>query len=102
MTRNAKLFFLHDKDWKSLAEMITNHTNHSLKHDLTIFQYIHASSEGQNYSILSLSQKMDEILTDYGAVEASEKDLLRNSIQQYNGDPLFGDKSNLIYLAKVQ
>ena len=101
MTRNAKLFFLHDKDWKPLAEMVTNHNNHSLKHDLTIFQYTQAYSEGQNYSILSLSQKMDEMLTAYGAVEASEKDLLRNSLHQYMGEPLFGDKSNLIYLDKI-
>jgi hypothetical protein len=58
-------------------------------------------SESQQYAILSLSEKADIIIQDYGASTASDKDLLRNSLHNYYGETLFGDKANLAFLNKL-
>ena len=100
MTTDAKLYILSDKDWMPLADTFENHQDYILKNDVTIFQLITPTNQVQQYAILSLSEKADKIIQDYGASIAPDKDLLRHSLHNYNGEPLFGDKTNLAFLNK--
>ena len=100
MTRDANLYILTDKDWKPLADIIEHHSNSSLKTDITIFQLHSVSSKVNEYAIISLSDTADKLVMDYGATLAGEPNIMRNSLHNYNGDPLFGDKSNLTFLNK--
>lgn len=101
MTRDAKLYLLSDKDWKQLAESIDNNSDYTLKNDVTIYQLYSASSKSQEYAILSLSDKADKVIEDYGATLAKEPNLLRNSLHQYFREPLYGDKTNISFLDKI-
>ena len=101
MTRNAKLYLLSDKDWKPLAEIIDNNSSHILEDDVTIYQLYSASSKNLEYAILSLSDRADKIIEEYGATPAKEPNSLRNSLREYYGDPLYGNKSNIIFLEKI-
>lgn len=101
MTRDARLYFLKYKDWKPLAEIIETHKNYNLKHFVTIFQLMTHSSENHHYAILSLIDDVDKIIEEYGAEEAGEKDLVRNTLHDYYGEPLYGSKSNVTFLNKI-
>ena len=101
MTRDANLYILSHKDWKPLADVLEYHPDFTLKNDVTIFQLMTPSSQGQHYAILSLSEKADKIIQDYGATIASDKDNLRNTLHNYNDEPLFGDKTNVAFLNKL-
>jgi hypothetical protein len=93
MTRDANLYILSDKDWQPLAN--------TLKDEVVIFQLMTSTNSGNQYAILSLSEKADKVVEEYGATPASDKDLLRNRLHEYSGDVLFGDKSNIIFLNKI-
>ena len=100
MTRDAKLYFLKLRDWKPLADIFLTQSDHLLKDDITIFKL---SSIIHHYAILTLSDKVDKIVEEYGAILASEEDLLRNALLSENnyGEPLFGDKNNIGFLKKA-
>ncbi len=100
MIRDAKLYILEDKDWKPLAELINNHNNYRMKNDITIFQFPSQDSKGDYYSILSLSEKADLIIEEYGGYH-SPINTLYASLPNYIGEPLFGDKSNTAFLPKM-
>jgi hypothetical protein len=101
MTRDANLYILSHKDWMPLADTVKNHQDYTLKNDVTIFRLTIPRDQVQEYAILSLSEKADKIIQDYGASSASDKDLLRNSLHNYYGELLFGDKTNLAFLNKL-
>ena len=100
MTRDAKLYTLSAKDWKPLAELFQNHKDYNLKLDISIYQLMTSSSVEKYYAILTISDKADKIVEDYGAAPAPDKDFLRTSLHNYQGDTLFGDKSNVVFLKK--
>jgi len=100
MTRDAKLYILSDKDWKPLADLFQDDKDYNLKLDIVIYQLMTPTSVGQQYAILTLSDKADEIVEKYGATPAPEKDYLRNTLHDYHGDTLFGDKTNVVFLNK--
>jgi hypothetical protein len=101
MIRDAKLYILLHRDWQTLAALFEDHKDHTLKLDITIFQLMGASSVNQQYAILTLSDRADKIVEKYGAILASDKDLLRISLHSYLGQPLYGDKINLTFLKKL-
>jgi len=100
MTRDAKLYILEDKHWKPLADLINNHKDYNMKNDVTIFQFATQDSKGDNYSILSLSDKADLIIEEYGGYHSPKNNLIA-SLHNYIGEPLFGDKSNTAFLPKI-
>lgn len=101
MTRDAKLYLLSVKDWKQLAESIDNNSDYTMKNDITIFQLYSPTSKSQDYAILSVSDKADKVIEDYGATLAEEPNLLRNSLHEYYREPLYGDRTNISFLRKV-
>lgn len=101
MTRDANLYLLTNKDWIPLAEILEEHPNYLLKDYVTIFQLMTSSSTGQQYAIISISDNADKIIEQYGAKIASDKDMLRNTLHDYHGQPLFGNKTNLTFLNKL-
>jgi len=101
MTRDAKLYILSDKDWKPLADLFESHKDYNLKHQVYIYKLMTSTSVGQQYAILTLTDAADKIVEDYGATPAADKDLLRNTLHNYHGDTLFGDKSNVVFLNKI-
>lgn len=101
MTRDANLYILSDKDWKPLAELFQDHEDYNLRLDISIYQLMASTSIGQQYAILTLSEKADKIVEEYGATPADDKDLLRITLHDYNGDTLFGDKKNVMFLNKI-
>ena len=101
MTRDAKLYILSDKDWKPLAEIFQNHKDYNLKLEISIYQLMTSTSVGHHYAILTLSEKADKIVEEYGATPAADKDLLKNTMHNYHGDTLFGDKSSIVFLNKI-
>lgn len=101
MTRDAKLFILFYKDWKPLADTIELHKDYNLKNQVSIYQLMFSASTNQHYAILTLSDTADKIVQEYGASLADDKDLLRNTLHEYDGDTLFGNKSNVVFLKKI-
>lgn len=101
MTRDAKLYILADKDWKPLAEILEQKNNYKEKLDTSIYQLMTSTSIGQHYAILTLSEESDKIVEEYGATIADDKNLLRISLHNYNGEILFGDKTNVVFLNKL-
>jgi len=102
MTRDAKLYILEHKDWKPLSASFDNNYDYNLKFDITIFRKSPSSMLEHSYAILSLSDKADDIIEEYGAVLTKEKDYLRNTLHTNCGVPLYGDKDNLSFLVKFQ
>lgn len=101
MTRDAKLYILTYKDWNPLSELLQKNIDYTLKDDVTIFQLMASTNTGQHYAILTLSDRADKIVEEYGGILASENDLLRKSLHSYSGEPLFGDKTNVTFLNKI-
>jgi hypothetical protein len=99
MRRNAKLYILVDKDWNPLAELINAQDDNKIKSDITIFQLFSETSQGEHYAILTLSDKADKLVEEYGAYHSLNNSLIP-SLPDYIGEPLFGEKSNTIYLIK--
>ncbi len=102
MTRDAKLYLLSGKDWKPLAESIDNNSDYTLKNDVTIFQLYSSTSKSNDYALLSLSDKSDKLIEDYGATLANEPNTLRNALHiETAHKTLYGDKENLAFLNKL-
>ena len=100
MFRDAKLYWLRDKDWKPLGELIMAHKDDRLQKDITIYQQFASNSTSYNYVIITRTEDADKFVEEYGATVASETDSTGASLRQENRDPLFGDKANLLYLTK--
>lgn len=100
MTKDAKLYILSDKDWKPLSDLIKSNKYIYLARDITIFQLMSSTSIGQHYAIISRTDKADTVVEEYGAVLASENNSLKTTLHEYYGEPLFGDKTNVIHLKK--
>ena len=100
MIRDARLYLLTDIDWKPLAHQIEQHVNYNLK-DLIVIFNLSNDKTIRNYAILSMSEDTDKIIEKYGAKEAREKDFLRTTLHDNYSEPLFGDKTNLVFLNKV-
>lgn len=102
MTRDTKLYFLHAHDWTLIKDEIESHRHsHQLKHEITIFLFPSSTSANGYFAILSLSKDIDAILEKAGGKEAAEDDYARNSLHDYYGEPLYGDKTNLAFLNKI-
>lgn len=100
MTRDANLYHLFEKDWQPLADILDSHQDYTLKDHVIIFKINEAKSVNHRYAILSLSDKADKVVEEYGAKLAPDNDLLRFSLHEYSGDTLYGDKSNVVFLNK--
>lgn len=95
---SARLFLLSDKGIDPLSTLIENNINHALKNEITIFRLYTASSSGDEYAIISLSEFSDKIIKNYGGVLIDSKNAIRHRLKNYEGEPLYGDKSNVQYL----
>lgn len=102
MTRDAKLYILLNKDWKPLENLINNDKDIYLRTNITIYQLFTSTSKSQDYAIITLSEKGDTLVEDYGATISNENDFLKNTLHDYFGDTLFGDKLNVIHLQKIK
>jgi len=97
MRCKAKLYLLVDKDWKPLADLINNHKDYKIKSDVTIYQLMTETCDSHHYAILSLSDQADKLVEDYGAYHSPINTLIA-TLPDYNGEALFGAKSNTIHL----
>ncbi len=102
MTRDAKLYILSNKGWEPLSNLINNDNNIYLQRDITIYQLFTSTSKDEEYAIITLSDKADKIVEEYGAILSGQNDSLKTTLHDYFGEPLFGDKSNVIHLQKLQ
>lgn len=100
MTRDAKLYYLHE-DWQPLVYKIEQHKNYTLRDLVVIFDIYRNYPKQHRYAILSLHNDTDKIIEDFGATEADEKDLMRNDLHNYHGEPEYGDKERLVFLNKL-
>ena len=98
MIRKASLYFLFDKECKTLIDIVEQSQNKYLKLDITIYKLTSSSSGGNNFAILALSNEVEKIVLDYGAFLADETDTFRHTLKTYYGDPVYGSKSNVDYL----
>ena len=101
MTRDAELYILSDKDWQPLSDRISNSNDIYLVRDITIYQLSNSTSIGHYYAILTRTEKADKLVEEYGALLSTKNDSLRTSLHDYYGEPLFGDKGNVIHLKKL-
>ena len=101
MTRDARLYFLTYKDWEPLVQQIEAHRNATLKDLVLVFDLFTGYPKEHYYAILSLHNDIDRIVEDYGCVEADEKNLMRTLLHEHHDDPVYGDKSLLVFLNKV-
>ena len=103
MIRDAELFYLDNIDIQPLIHEIENHKkSHILKLDIGIFTY---GSLPDNYIAISTSIIIDEILIRFGAVISPEKNIMSLILPKdpsKAGDLVFGDKSVIIFLPKIE
>jgi hypothetical protein len=100
MMREAKLYLLAHHDWKPLTTLIRGSGNKRLKYQVTIF-LINESTVINHYAILSLSPEADKLIEDYGGVQADKHDHLRNHLHDDVFKIVYGYKSNLSLLQKL-
>lgn len=100
MTRDARLYYLHHKDWKPLVAQVERHRNYDLK-DLIVIFGSNVYPPIHSYTILSMHPVVDNIIEEYGGFEATPDDLMRNALHQDTAAPLYGEKSRIVYLNKI-
>ena len=92
MTREAKLYTLEEKEWQPLVAMIGN------ERYISIYQLNSETSKVLYFAVLSLNDKTDKIVEEYGAIEAIGPNSLRAELRIRN--PLYGDRTNVNYLTE--
>ncbi|MFT3948209.1 MAG: hypothetical protein QM763_14660 [Agriterribacter sp.] len=100
MTRAAKLFILREKEWQPLVETIESAKNSVLNLYISIYS-ISRFNNHHHYAILSLSDEIDELVLNYGAFEANNKDLLRATLHLGEHPLLYGEESRIVHLEKI-
>ena len=74
LTRDAKVFYLQDKDWKELRNLFTEHVNFMLQEKVAIFQISNYDGKYASYAIISVSDDCDEIIINYGGKTYEKND----------------------------
>ena len=101
MTRDAKLYWISDTDWKPLIEKIEQHKNHTLKDFIIIYDLCKSHPSNQYYAILSLHEDVDKIVEEYGGEESTPNDILRITLHDENEMPVYGEKTRIVHLSKT-
>jgi hypothetical protein len=96
MTRDAKLYFVTDKDWRPLKELALAHLSGIIQHDIAIFQV--ASDTHHHYAVISVSDEADAVIEQYGGSLGSKRDLLIPILKEGNRYPLFGETGLTAFL----
>lgn len=94
MTRNAKLYYLNNRDYSPIKEIIEFDSDAVfLSERITIFN--HTSNPSDNYYILlSVDDKIDKIIEENGGIEAPTNDLYKARIKdgKHQGNFIFGNE----------
>ena len=93
MKRNAKLFLLTDKTW----ELITNEIGNDFD-EIAIFRIMDKKYAFQEYAIVSVSDKADEIIISKGGKVVEANDGFINAMITQDKELIFGNKEVLKYL----
>ena len=101
MTRDAKLYKIIYTDWKPLIEKIEQHRDFTLKEFVLVYDLSKNHPDNQYYAILSLHEDVDKIVEASGAEEFRADDLLRLTLHDETENPIYGDKSRIIHLKKL-
>jgi hypothetical protein len=97
MNRDAKLYFVIDKNWEPLRELILANGYGAIQNDISIFEIV-PESQHHHYAVISVSDKADTIIEQYGGHLAAEHDFVIHELKQGNRVPLFGEKSLAAFL----
>lgn len=95
MTRDAKIFYWKNKDWKQLELLFKKHEDFTLQGKVAIYQTFDSLVP---YAIVSISAKVDTIITELGGEPILENDALIFDLKAKNKDALFGDKNLMHFL----
>jgi len=96
MTREAKVYYLKDKDWEPLKEIFLSPQTYKLRNHIVIFQASPDHVKVPEYTIYSVSDEADKLIEEYGASLLDKKDYL--SLTSKESEPLYGEKSLTTFL----
>lgn len=96
MTREARVYYLKDKDWEPLKEIFLSHQTYILRDHIVIFQASPHHAKVPVYTIYSISNEADKLIEEYGAILLDKKDYL--SLTSKESEPLYGEKSLTTFL----
>lgn len=60
-----------------------------------------SSVDASQYAVVSLHDDVDKIIESYGAIEAGEKDLMRNQLRVSKYEPIYGEADNAMHLREI-
>jgi len=89
LTMETKTYTLSNKDWEPLKQLIPD------KDDIIIFQLPQVSSKVNEYAVVSLTDKIEKTLEDYGCIQVLKDNKLLGKLQTYEGDAIYGEKKNI-------
>lgn len=100
MTRDAKLYYLFSEDLMPIKKAIEMFSvKYNLTDKIAIYQ---RNSQVKVYTILSIDNKVDEIVENNGGKLAEKEDLLPKAIKKkidFLGTQIFGDEDLIIFLS---
>jgi len=101
MTRNAKLYYLNNRDYSPIKEIIEFDSDAAfLSERIAVFN--HTSNPSDNcYILISVDDKIDKIIAENGGIEASTNDIYKTRIKEgkNQGDFIFGNEELTDFLA---
>ena len=99
MADNPKIYYLNNKDYSTIKDLIDFDTNTVLRERVAI--YNHTSNPADNYYILiSVDHKIDKIIEDNGGIKASSNDFYKTIMKEgkHNGDFIYGNEKLICLL----
>src|ERR1700744_558215 len=94
----AKLFFLKGYDWDTIVSELKKEGK---ENDIIIYQLMNKESKQQHYALVSLSSTAEDTITRNHGIISANSDIMINALHNYNGDVLYGDKENIVFLDKI-
>lgn len=103
MARDANVFYLKNKDWKPLEILFKAHEDYTLQNKVAIYEALPNTARlpfGSffSYVLVSISDKGDKIIIDFGGEPILVNDLLIFDLKNNNKVPLFGANNLMSFL----
>ena len=98
MTRDAKLYFIEHQDWKPLIDILDSNKNQNLKNLVAIHGLLSEAGSSHFYAILSISDRCDKIIEEYGGILSAKDDYIIQEVKLNHTQLLYGNKTIASFL----
>jgi hypothetical protein len=98
VNNESQLYFLSDKKWKPLLEIIKCDDDTSIQNEIAIYQLYSDTSKGDYYAVVTASYKAGKIVEDYGGKLNIRKNNVIDRLRNQNRTPIYGSNDHAKYL----